>query len=132
MVFSKVSESAERDFQTELSTPSFSKGNFLVVTRNNLKRYYLLGKNIPRTAPDARSATSALLDELKVDPEQYRFGVTKVFFRSGQLASIEERREKKIGELLINIQSGRAFRSTYPTRCFQPAEDTWHVSCTRE
>jgi hypothetical protein len=33
-----------------------------------------LGKNIPRTAVDGRSAVAALLDELKVDPEQYRFG----------------------------------------------------------
>src|SRR5690348_15737912 len=49
-----------------------------------LKRYYLLGKNIPRSAPDARAATSALLDELKVDSANYKFGVTKVFFKVGE------------------------------------------------
>jgi myosin protein heavy chain len=64
-----------------------------------------LGKNIPRTAPDARGAVAALLDELKIDREQFRFGVTKVFFRTGQLAAIEEMREQKIGELLITIQA---------------------------
>jgi len=70
-----------------------------------LKRYYLLGRNVPRTAPDARSAVAALLDELKIDREQFRFGVTKVFFRVGQLAAIEEMRERKIGDLLITIQA---------------------------
>lgn len=76
-----------------------------VVYAEFLKRYYLLGKNIPRTVPDPRGATAALLDELKIDPNQYRFGVTKVFFKTGTLALIEELREKKIGEILIVIQS---------------------------
>ena len=45
-----------------------------------------------------------------VKAENYRFGVTKVFFRAGQLAQIEELREKKIGEILITIQaSARGF-----------------------
>jgi len=70
-----------------------------------LKRYYLLGKNTPRNAPDPRAAVAGLLDELRVDREQYRFGVTKVFFRVGQLATIEEMRERKIGELLVTIQA---------------------------
>ena len=75
-----------------------------------LKRYHLLAKNIPRVAPDPRGAVASVLDELKVDPAQYRFGVTKVFFKAGVLAKIEEIREKKIGELLIVIQSAaRAF-----------------------
>jgi myosin protein heavy chain len=30
---------------------------------------------------------------------------TKIFFRTGQLAAIEEKRERKIGELLITIQA---------------------------
>ena len=70
-----------------------------------LKRYYLLGKNISRNSSDPRSATATLLDELKINAEQYRFGVTKVFFRAGQLAYIEELREKKIAEMLITVQA---------------------------
>jgi len=70
-----------------------------------LKRYYLLGKNIPRQTPDARAATAALVDEVKLPAENFRFGVTKIFFKAGQLAQIEEMREKKIGELLIAIQA---------------------------
>jgi len=46
-----------------------------------------------------------LLDEIKVDPKMYRFGVTKLFFKAGQLAQIEEMRERKIGEILITIQA---------------------------
>jgi len=72
----------------------------------------LLGKNIPRTNANSRGVVAALLDELNTDPEQYRFGVTKVFFKTEQLAKIEEMREKRIGELLITIQAAsRAYMS---------------------
>jgi myosin heavy subunit len=70
-----------------------------------LKRYYLLGKNVSRNSADPRSATATLLDELKINAEQYRFGVTKVFFKTGQLAYIEELREKKIADMLITVQA---------------------------
>jgi len=71
-----------------------------------LKRYYLLGTKIPRHAPDARGAVASLLDQLGIKAAQYRFGVTKVFFKTGEIGRIEEMREKKIGELLISVQAG--------------------------
>ncbi len=81
-----------------------------VVYAEFLKRYYLLGKTTQRVAQDPRASTSQLLDELKIDPQQYRFGVTKVFFKAGILAQIEEMREKKISDILITIQaSARGF-----------------------
>jgi myosin heavy subunit len=81
-----------------------------------LKRYHLLAPGVPKSAPDAKAQTSAVMDFLKVDKEQFRFGITKIFFRAGQLASIEEMREKKIGEMLTSIQAAsRAYlaRETY-------------------
>jgi len=76
-----------------------------VVYAEFLKRYYLLAPNIPRNPPDAKGAVQQLIDYLKVDPEQVRFGLTKIFFRTGELAKIEERREKKIAELMVSIQA---------------------------
>eukprot|EP01099_Mayorella_cantabrigiensis_P006382 TRINITY_DN529_c0_g1_i8.p1 TRINITY_DN529_c0_g1~~TRINITY_DN529_c0_g1_i8.p1 ORF type:complete len:1417 (-),score=467.12 TRINITY_DN529_c0_g1_i8:2318-6529(-) len=70
-----------------------------------VKRYYILVTGLTRTVADPKGATQTILDGLKLDPEQYRFGLTKIFFRAGQLAGIEEAREKKIGQLIIAIQS---------------------------
>jgi len=81
-----------------------------VIYAEFLKRYYLIGTNIPRTAPDAKAQVQALMEQLKVDKEQYRLGLTKIFFRAGQLASIEEKREQKIGQIVLTIQAAsRAF-----------------------
>jgi myosin heavy subunit len=70
-----------------------------------VKRYYILVPGLTRTVADPKAATQAVLEQLKLDSEQFRFGLTKVFFRSGQLAFVEESREKKIGQLIISIQA---------------------------
>eukprot|EP01097_Dermamoeba_algensis_P004868 TRINITY_DN3126_c0_g1_i1.p1 TRINITY_DN3126_c0_g1~~TRINITY_DN3126_c0_g1_i1.p1 ORF type:complete len:1106 (+),score=401.98 TRINITY_DN3126_c0_g1_i1:454-3318(+) len=74
------------------------------------KRYYILSKNLTRNPPDPKGAAKSILEELKIDPEQYRFGNTKVFFRTGTLAHIEEKREQKVGQMIVAIQAAsRAF-----------------------
>ncbi len=40
-----------------------------------------------------------------IDPAKVQYGLTKVFFRVGELAKIEEAREKKIGELIPIVQA---------------------------
>jgi len=47
-----------------------------------------------------------VLYNLVIKAAQYRFGVTKVFFKTGEIGRIEEMRERKIGELLISVQAG--------------------------
>src|ERR1700733_124005 len=61
-----------------------------------VKRYYLLAPNVPRNAEDTTKATKAIIDHLKLEEDSYRYGLTKVFFRTGQLAKIEETREQFI------------------------------------
>jgi len=75
-----------------------------------VKRYYILVKGITRTPPDPRGATETILDALKIDKESYRFGLTKIFFRTGVLAYIEEVREQTVGKMIVSIQiCSRAF-----------------------
>jgi myosin protein heavy chain len=86
-----------------------------VIYSDFVKRYYLMAPGIPRNPADVKGASQAILDHIKprlysdgpaMKPEiPFRMGLTKVFFRAGTLAWIEEQREKKIGELIIDIQN---------------------------
>jgi myosin protein heavy chain len=91
-----------------------------VVYAEFLKRYYLLNSSVNKNDPDPRKATEKILQGLKIDPEQYRFGLTKVFFRAGQLARIEELREQKIGDLIITIQVSFFFLSIFFIQVISP------------
>eukprot|EP01107_Rhizomastix_libera_P005952 TRINITY_DN20054_c0_g1_i1.p1 TRINITY_DN20054_c0_g1~~TRINITY_DN20054_c0_g1_i1.p1 ORF type:complete len:2118 (-),score=766.83 TRINITY_DN20054_c0_g1_i1:95-6448(-) len=83
-----------------------------VIFSEFLKRYYLLGKGVPRSSPDSRGTVSLLLEQLQIPKEQYQIGLTKVFFRTGQLGAIEEMRELKISQMILGIQAScRAFIS---------------------
>jgi myosin protein heavy chain len=77
-----------------------------IVYAEFLRRYYLLNDKINKHTDDPRQATEKIMSGLKgINPEEYRFGLTKIFFRTGCLAAIEELREQKIGLLLTSIQA---------------------------
>merc|ERR1719400_209373 len=57
-------------------------------------------------AKNDKAAAGAVMNVVKFDPEKYRLGHTKVFFRAGQLGKMEEIREDKIGSVLAWLQSG--------------------------
>lgn len=42
---------------------------------------------------------------LELDPNLYRIGQSKVFFRAGVLAHLEEERDMKITDVIINFQA---------------------------
>ncbi len=48
---------------------------------------------------------SLQLKALDLDPASYRIGHSKVFFRAGVLAQLEEERDVKLTEVIINFQS---------------------------
>jgi len=77
-----------------------------IVYAEFVRRYYILHPDIRRSVPDAKYASQQIVTFLKVDPEQVRFGLTKVFFKAGQLAKIEEIREVRIAQMIVVAQAG--------------------------
>jgi myosin protein heavy chain len=60
---------------------------------------------MPKGYLDNQSATQMMLDKLGMDKTWYRVGLTKVFFRAGVLAELEEQRDRLIREIMTRFQS---------------------------
>ena len=81
-----------------------------------VKRYYLLDNSVRRDDNETKEASKTIMKNLdsrikkEVVSEEvgqlYQFGLTKIFFRHGVLAKLEEFREQKLGQMVIAIQSG--------------------------
>ncbi|KAK9374297.1 P-loop containing nucleoside triphosphate hydrolase protein [Lipomyces chichibuensis] len=54
---------------------------------------------------DGQRACSLILEALKLDKSAFRVGITKVFFRAGVLAELEDQREKLVRTVITFIQS---------------------------
>ncbi|KAK6766355.1 hypothetical protein RB195_025951 [Necator americanus] len=74
-------------------------------------RYEILTPNvIPRGFMDGKEAVKKMIEYLEVDSNLYRIGQSKVFFRTGVLAHLEEERDLKLTDLIIQFQAQcRAF-----------------------
>ncbi|GAA6010825.1 hypothetical protein JCM11491_004550 [Sporobolomyces phaffii] len=60
---------------------------------------------IPKGFVDGSQACSTILSGLQLDPQSYRLGLTKVFFKAGILAELEERRDEYLGAIVTKIQA---------------------------
>merc|ERR1740129_1500172 len=69
-------------------------------------RYNILAAAAVAKAKNDKAAAGAVMTIVKFDPEKFRLGHTKVFFRAGVLGWMEEAREDKIGSVLSWLQSG--------------------------
>merc|ERR1712029_492122 len=69
-------------------------------------RYNIIAAQLVAKAKNDKNAAKAVLEMIKLDPEKYRLGHTKVFFRAGILGYMEEVREERIGKVLSWLQSG--------------------------
>merc|ERR1719495_2498632 len=79
-------------------------------------RYNILAAGLVAKAKNDKNAAKAVLDFIKLEPEKYRLGHTKVFFRAGILGYMEEVREDRIGMVLSWLQSqarGKASRLVF-------------------
>ncbi|KAI9047021.1 hypothetical protein LZ554_009095 [Drepanopeziza brunnea f. sp. 'monogermtubi'] len=68
-------------------------------------RYEVLCRNMPRGYLDGRTIATTMLEKLALDKSFFRVGITKVFFRAGVLADLEQQREAVIGEIVKRFQS---------------------------
>jgi myosin heavy chain 9/10/11/14 len=68
-------------------------------------RYEVLCENMPKGYLGGQEAAKIMLDRLKMDPSVYRIGLTKVFFRAGVLAELEEQRDALIRDIMSRFQS---------------------------
>ena len=68
-------------------------------------RYEVLCQSMPKDYIDGQEAARLILDRLKLDAAFYRVGITKVFFRAGVLADLEEQRDQLIRDIMGRFQS---------------------------
>lgn len=69
------------------------------------QRYEVLCRNMPKGYVDGQSAAHMMLERLDLDKSLYRVGLTKVFFRAGVLAELEEQRDALIRDIMTRFQS---------------------------
>merc|ERR1712079_530114 len=72
-------------------------------------RYQILGAAEIATAKDNKSGVYAMMDKIEFSRHKYRLGHTKVFFRAGALAALEEARDNIVLKLVRWMQ-GQCFR----------------------
>lgn len=70
------------------------------------QRYEILTPGvIPKGFMDGKKACEKMIEILELDKNLYRIGQSKIFFRAGVLAHLEEERDLKLTDLIINFQA---------------------------
>lgn len=69
------------------------------------QRYEVLCQGMPQGYLEGQAAAAMMLEKLGLDKALYRVGLTKVFFRAGVLAELEEQRDALITEIMSRFQS---------------------------
>lgn len=68
------------------------------------QRYEVLTTKMPKGYVEGQKACQILLQHIDLDPTLYRVGITKVFFRAGVLAELEERRDDLVRDIITRFQ----------------------------
>ncbi|KAJ3614822.1 hypothetical protein NHX12_018392, partial [Muraenolepis orangiensis] len=77
-----------------------------IVFQEFRQRYEILAANaIPKGFMDGKQACCLMIKHLDLDPNLFRIGQSKIFFRTGVLAQLEEERDLKITVVIIAFQS---------------------------
>uniref|UniRef100_A0A8C1JUR5 Myosin, heavy chain 11a, smooth muscle n=1 Tax=Cyprinus carpio TaxID=7962 RepID=A0A8C1JUR5_CYPCA len=77
-----------------------------IVFQEFRQRYEILAPNaIPKGFMDGKQACCLMIRHLDLDPNLYRIGQSKIFFRTGVLAQLEEERDLKITVIIIAFQA---------------------------
>merc|ERR1719278_216022 len=84
-------------------------------------RYNILAAAAVAKAKKDKDAAAAVMAVIKLDPEKFRLGHTKVFFRAGILGFMEEVREDRIGSVIAWLQAQARGKSS--RLCFKKLQD---------
>uniref|UniRef100_A0A8C9TFI1 Myosin heavy chain 10 n=1 Tax=Scleropages formosus TaxID=113540 RepID=A0A8C9TFI1_SCLFO len=77
-----------------------------IVFQEFRQRYEILTPNaIPKGFMDGKQACERMIQALELDPNLFRIGQSKIFFRAGVLAHLEEERDLKITDIIIYFQA---------------------------
>ncbi|XP_030638194.1 myosin-10 isoform X2 [Chanos chanos] len=77
-----------------------------IVFQEFRQRYEILTPNaIPKGFMDGKQACERMIQALELDANLFRIGQSKIFFRTGVLAHLEEERDLKITDIIIYFQS---------------------------
>ncbi|XP_059177767.1 myosin heavy chain, striated muscle-like isoform X1 [Physella acuta] len=81
------------------------------------QRYSILAPNaIPQGFVDGKKVTENILLALQLDPQEYRLGTTKVFFKAGVLGTLEDMRDERLSKIISMFQAnirGYLMRKSY-------------------
>ncbi|XP_038608204.1 myosin-14 isoform X2 [Tachyglossus aculeatus] len=77
-----------------------------IVFQEFRQRYEILTPNaIPKGFMDGKQACEKMIKALDLDPNLYRVGQSKIFFRAGVLAQLEEERDLKVTDIIVSFQA---------------------------
>ncbi|XP_070153022.1 myosin heavy chain, muscle isoform X3 [Polyergus mexicanus] len=68
-------------------------------------RYKILAPAAVDKAKEPKDAAAAILESTGLDPDMYRLGHTKVFFRAGVLGQMEELRDERLSKIVSWMQA---------------------------
>ncbi|XP_017025601.1 myosin heavy chain, muscle isoform X15 [Drosophila kikkawai] len=68
-------------------------------------RYMILAPAVMTAEKLAKNAAAKCLEAVGLDPDMYRIGHTKVFFRAGVLGQMEEFRDERLGKIMSWMQA---------------------------
>ncbi|KAM0333491.1 hypothetical protein ACHAQA_002154 [Verticillium albo-atrum] len=99
------------------------------------QRYEVLCRDMPHGYLEGQAAAALMLDKLSLDKTLYRVGLTKVFFRAGVLAELEEQRDALITDIMARFQSVArgyiqrrvAFKRLFRTEATRIVQRNFHV-----
>ncbi|KAL9613853.1 MAG: hypothetical protein Q9167_001651 [Letrouitia subvulpina] len=69
------------------------------------QRYEVLCRNMPSGHLEGQRAAQIIVEKLNLDKSLYRIGLTKIFFRAGVLAELEEQRDSLFRDIISKFQS---------------------------
>jgi myosin heavy subunit len=87
----------------------------------------IMAKYPANTPADNRAAATEMFNSIEYDPDMYRVGNTKVFFRAGVLGQLEELRDERVAKIMTWLQA--AIRGYMCRKSYKKLQDQRIALC---